>query len=107
MFISDGKEWDENTRKQPDLVGLSENRQKKWKTAIFSKSPNVPILKFYGAIPTTYVDIPKNKKARHGIFFFIRITFSSHVCSLPCALHILRRENEFLSSTRLMFDMLI
>ena len=24
-------------------------------------------------------DIPKNHKARHGTFFFIRITFSSHV----------------------------
>ena len=36
----------ENAQKQPDLVGLSENRwEKKWKNAFFSKSPNVPILK--------------------------------------------------------------
>ena len=28
MIISDGKEWAENTRKQPDLVGLSENHPK-------------------------------------------------------------------------------
>ena len=27
-------------------------------------------------------DTPKNQKARHGTFFFIRITFSSHVWAL-------------------------
>ena len=52
MIISDSKEHAENTGKQPDLVGLSENMQK-WENAIFSNSLNVPILKFYGVIPTT------------------------------------------------------
>ena len=53
IFISDDKEQAENMRKQPDLVGLSENR---WKNAIFSKSSNVPILKLHGVIPTTKAD---------------------------------------------------
>ena len=52
MIISDGKERALNMQKQPDLVGLSENMQK-WENAIFSNSLNVPILKFYGVIPTT------------------------------------------------------
>ena len=52
IIISDGKERVLNMQKQPDLVGLSENMQK-WENAIFSKSLNVPILKFYGVIPTT------------------------------------------------------
>ena len=52
IIISDGKERVLNMQKQPDLVGLSENMQK-WENAIFSNSLNVPILKFYGVIPTT------------------------------------------------------
>ena len=82
MIISDGKEWAQNTRKQPDLVGLSENMQK-WENAIFSKSPNSLILKFYGVIHSNHQNIPKDHKARHGTFFFIRITFSSHVFRRP------------------------
>ena len=37
MIISDGKEQAKNTRKQPDLVGLSENHPKKHKKCIYSK----------------------------------------------------------------------
>ena len=37
IIISDSKEHAENTGKQPDLVGLSENHPQKNKTCIFSK----------------------------------------------------------------------
>ena len=60
MIISDGKEWAENTQKQPDLVGLSENHPKKRKKCDFSKRARNFFLKI-GKIHAIYVYI-KNQK---------------------------------------------
>ena len=52
---------------------------KKWKNAIFSKSSNVPILKFCGVIPDDTFPISKSLIEVMGDLFFLK-TPSDAMC---------------------------
>ena len=69
----------------------------------FLKIPQWPDFEILGG-HSHHQDTPKNQRARHGTFFFIRITFSSHVSSFEHVTDVKRPNFQITMFSSLLLD---